>query len=98
MKKSAKIPVFKTEDAEREFWSKHDVTDFADFSSAQSMVLANLKPSVESISLRMPKPLLDRLKMLANRVDMPYQSFIKSLLAQDVARMLSADPKSQKAK
>ncbi|MBI3793642.1 MAG: BrnA antitoxin family protein [Nitrospinae bacterium] len=89
MKKLKKIPILKNEDSEREFWDSHDVTDYVNFSKARPMVLPNLKPSTESISLRMPKHLLERVKMLANRADIPYQSFIKELLAEEVAKRMS---------
>ena len=88
MKKQKKIPVFKSEDQERQFWAKHDITDYVDFSNARPVVLPNLKPSTESISLRVPKHLLERIKMLANRADIPYQSLIKDLLAEEVAKRL----------
>lgn len=88
MKKLKKIPVFKNEGREREFWAKHDITDYVDFSKARPVVLPNLKPSTESISLRMPKHLLERIKMLANRADIPCQSLIKDLLAEEATKRL----------
>lgn len=80
MKKLKKIPNFKTEDEEREFWWTHDSTDYVDWSKAVIMRFPNLKPSTETISLRLPKWLLDEIKMKANWRDMPYQSFIKAIL------------------
>lgn len=93
MKKPRKIPVFKNEDEERKFWATHDITDYADFSDARPVVLRNLKPSTESISLRMPSPLLER--MLANRLDIQYQSFIKTMLADGVAKRLHEKRKAK---
>lgn len=85
MKKSVKnIPNFKSEDVEREFWAKHDATDYFDLASAKRVDFPNLKPSTESISLRLPKGLLDRIKSLANQKDMPYQSLMKHMLADKV--------------
>jgi predicted DNA binding CopG/RHH family protein len=71
------IPKFATEDEEREFWATHDATDYFDQSKAQRGVFPNLKPSTTSISLRMSIQMLERLKIAANKRDIPYQSLIK---------------------
>jgi len=76
------IPKFKTEAAEREFWAKHDSVDFLDWRRGKRMTLPNLKPSSQTISLRLPKPMLDRLKVLANKRDVPYQSLLKLFVAE----------------
>jgi predicted DNA binding CopG/RHH family protein len=76
------IPRFKNEDAEREFWASHDSTDFIDWRKAGRATLPNLKPSSQTISLRLPKPMLARLKQLANKRDVPYQSLLKMFLAE----------------
>ncbi len=83
-KAKSKIPTFKTEAEERAFWETHDSTDYVDWSKAKKAVLPNLKPSTTTISLRLPEALLDRIKVEANKRDMPYQSLIKAWLAQDV--------------
>jgi predicted DNA binding CopG/RHH family protein len=83
-----KVPKFKTEDDERDFWATHDATDYLDFSQAVEAVLPNLKPSTRAISLRLPVSLIDRLKMLANKKDVPYQSLLKILLAEKVDEVL----------
>jgi predicted DNA binding CopG/RHH family protein len=83
-KAKTKIPTFKTEAAERAFWEKHDSTDYVDWSKAKKALLPNLKPSTTTISLRLPEALLDRIKVEANKRDMPYQSLIKAWLAQDI--------------
>ncbi len=83
-----KVPKFKTEDDERDFWSTHDATDYLDFSQAEETVFPNLKPSTRAISLRLPVSLIDRLKMLANKQDVPYQSLLKVLLAEKVDEVL----------
>ena len=83
-----KFPKFKTEDDERDFWSTHDATDYLDFSQAEEAVFPNLKPSTRAISLRLPVSLIDRLKMLANKQDVPYQSLLKVLLAEKVDEVL----------
>ncbi len=82
MKKLKKIPNFKTEDEEREFWWTHDSTDYIDWSKAVIMRFPNLKPSRKTISLRLPEWLLDEIKIKANWRDMPYQSFIKAMLVE----------------
>lgn len=76
------IPRFKSEDAEREFWATHDSTDYVDWRKAKRVTLPNLRPSSQTISLRLPKPMLDRLKLLANKRDVPYQSLLKMFVAE----------------
>jgi len=76
------IPRFKNEDAEREFWANHDSTEFIDWRKAKRTTLPNLKPSSQTISLRLPKPMLARLKLLANKRDVPYQSLLKMFVAE----------------
>src|ERR1041384_5877383 len=84
-KKLKPIPKFKNEDEEREFWSKHDSTDYVDWSKAiVNPKFPNLKFSTETISLRIPQGLLEDIKILANRQDVPYQSLIKVYLAERV--------------
>ena len=80
------IPRFSTEAAEREFWETHDTTEYFDWSQAKLAVFPNLRPSTETISLRLPAPLLADLKMLANERDVPYQSLLKVYLADQVRR------------
>lgn len=79
-----KIPEFKSEAEERAFWEKHDSTEYLDWSKAKPARFPNLKPSTKTISLRLPESLLDRIKIEANKRDMPYQSLIKAWLAEDV--------------
>jgi predicted DNA binding CopG/RHH family protein len=80
----------KTEDQEREYWSTTDSTDVLDWSKARRVVLSNLKPSVKTISLRLPESMLDGLKLLANKRDIPYQSLIKVFLAERIDQELKA--------
>jgi len=84
MKKLSKIPKFKNESEERKFWESHDSSDYLDWDKAEVAVFSNLKPSTKTISLRLPEGLLDRIKIEANKRDMPYQSLIKVWLSQDV--------------
>jgi len=87
-KNKKKIPKFKNEDEEREFWSKHDSTDYIDWDKAKKVVLPNLKPSVKTISLRLPEMMLEELKLLANKRDVPYQSLLKMFLAERIEEEL----------
>jgi len=84
MKKLKKIPHFKTEDEEREFWAKADTSQYFDWSKAEPVIFPNLKPSTQTISLRLPEYLLARIKQLANFRDVPYQSLMKIFLAERV--------------
>ena len=86
MKTLKRIPKFKNEDEEREFWSTHDSTEYVDWSKAKKVTFPNLKPSVKSISLRLPKAMLDELKTLANKRDVPYQSLMKIFLAERIGQ------------
>ena len=89
MRKLKKIPNFKTEDEEREFWLKHDSVGYVDYSNAKRTLFPNLKPSTVSISIRLPKLLIEKLKALANERDVPYQSLLKIFLAERVERELA---------
>jgi predicted DNA binding CopG/RHH family protein len=84
MSKLKKIPEFKNEAKERSFWENHDSSDYLDWDKAQSASFPNLKLSTKTISLRLPEGLLDRIKIEANKRDMPYQSLIKVWLSEDV--------------
>jgi predicted DNA binding CopG/RHH family protein len=78
------IPQFKSEAEEREFWQTHDSTGYLDWSKAERAVLPNLKPTTQTISLRLPRHLLDAIKTAANARDVPYQSLIKVWLQERV--------------
>jgi len=83
-KPKKKIPEFKTEAEERQFWESNDSSEYLDWSQANSVRLPNLKASTKTISLRLPVALLERIKLEANKRDIPYQSLIKVWLAEDV--------------
>ena len=89
MSKLKKIPKFRTEYEEREFWSTHDSTEYVDYSKVKKVLLPGLKPSTRSISIRLPESLIEKLKVLANERDVPYQSLLKILLAEKVKEELS---------
>ncbi len=88
MKKLKKIPKFKTEDEEREFWSKADSTNYVDWSKAKRISFPKLKPSTKTISIRLPEHLIEGLKALANKRDVPYQSLIKIILNERINQEL----------
>lgn len=81
-KKLKPIPKFRNEAEERKFWETHDSTGYADWSKARHARLPNLKLSTTAISLRLPQGTLDRIKVAANKRDVPYQSLIKVWLAE----------------
>jgi predicted DNA binding CopG/RHH family protein len=76
------IPEFRSEEEERGFWATHDSTEFIDWSTAQKRKLPNLKPTLRTISLRLPSSIITDLKILANKRDVPYQSLLKVFLAE----------------
>lgn len=79
-----KIPKFKSEDDEREFWATNSSLEFFDISKARRVEFPNLKPSLRSISIRLPEAMISSLKVMANSYDVPYQSLIKILLARGI--------------
>jgi predicted DNA binding CopG/RHH family protein len=82
--KNKRIPKFKSEDQEREFWAKNDVTDYFDVKNGKKMNFPNLKLSTKTISIRLPEDLLEEIKMMANKRGVPYQSLIKILLRESL--------------
>lgn len=87
-KKKAKrsVPRFRSEKQEREFWAEEDSVDYIDWNRAARVILPRLKPSTTTISLRLPESMLEELKLLANRHDVPYQSLLKIFLAERLER------------
>jgi predicted DNA binding CopG/RHH family protein len=83
-----KIPQFKNEKEERDFWQSHDSTEYVDWKHAERLTLASLKPSVKTISLRLPESMLEELKLLANKRDVPYQSLVKVFLSDRIEQEL----------
>ncbi len=83
-KKRQTIPSFSSEAEERAFWESRDSTEFVDWSRAKRMRLPKLKPSTQAISLRLPLSLLERIRIEANKRDVPYQSLIKTWLSEKV--------------
>lgn len=85
-KKLKKIPKFKNEDEEAEFWNTHDSTAYVDWSKAKRGIFPNLKPSSRSISIRLPEYIINQIKIQANKLDIPYQSLIKQYIAGKVLK------------
>ncbi len=84
-----KIPKFKTEAEERDFWANADSSDYIDWSKARRVLLPNVKPSLRTISLRLPELMLEELKLIANKRDVPYQSLIKIFLSERLSKELN---------
>ncbi|MFH1840754.1 MAG: BrnA antitoxin family protein [Candidatus Shapirobacteria bacterium] len=80
MKAFKKLPNFKSEKSEREFWWTHDSTDYIDWSKAKNWQFPNLKLTSRPVTLRLPQNLINNLKVQAHRLDLPYQTLIKQLL------------------
>lgn len=92
------IPKFKNEDEERNFWVHEDSVKHIDWSKGQKVVLPALRPSLRSISLRLPESLLERIKLIASKRDVPYQSLIKIFLSEKVDEILhTSDPLLEKS-
>lgn len=88
MKKLKDIPKFKSEEEEREFWAKNDSTEYIDWNQAEAMTFPKLKPSTKTISLRLPEFMLNELRTIANKRDIPYQSLIKMFLKERIDQEL----------
>lgn len=84
------IPEFQTEDEERQFWAEHDSAEYLDWKQAKAARFSNLKPSTRVISLRLPEFMLEELRLLANKNDVPYQSLIKMILRERLDREYKA--------
>ena len=83
-----KIPKFSSEDEEREFWATADSTDYIDWKKGRRMLFPKLRPSLKTISLRLPEIMLEELKLLANKRDVPYQSLLKIFLSERLEQEL----------
>ena len=79
-----KIPKFKNESEERLFWQQHDSSKYIDWSDAENVVMPKLKPSTKSISIRLPESMIEELKVLANKRDVPYQSLLKMFISERI--------------
>jgi len=84
MKKLKKIPYFSSEKKERDFWQKVDSTEYVNYSKLEKARFPNLKLTTKPITIRMPVSLLERIKVKANRLNIPYQSYIKQLISQGI--------------
>ena len=82
------VPEFRSEEEEREFWAGHDSTEFIDWRSAARRKFPNLRPALRTISLRLPVSMIEDLKILANKRDVPYQSLLKVFLAETLKKEL----------
>ena len=87
-KKFKKVPKFKNEAEEREFWAKQDSSGYVDWSKAEKVSFPSLKPSLKSISIRLPESMIEQLKVLANKKDVPYQSLVKFYLSEKIQEEL----------
>jgi predicted DNA binding CopG/RHH family protein len=83
------LPKFESEDQERSFWAEHDSADFVDWTVAKRRTFPKLRPTLRTISLRLPESMIGHLKVLANKRDIPYQSLLKQFLAERLQRELS---------
>lgn len=79
-----KIPEFRSEAEERLFWQKQNSSEYIDWSDAENVVMPNLKPSTRSISIRLPESMIEELKVIANKRDIPYQSLIKMFISERI--------------
>lgn len=82
--KKKKIPKFDNEAEERLFWQNHDSSEYIDWSKAEEAIFSKLKPSTRTISIRLPESMIEELKLLANRRDVPYQSLLKIFLSERI--------------
>ena len=86
MKQLKTIPHFKNEAEEREFWQNHDSTEYVDYNSVENWKFPNLKLTSKPITIRLPQTLIDRVKIRAHQMDIPYQILIKKLIFEGIAK------------
>ena len=91
-------PKFKSEETERKFWSTHDSTVYLDWAKARRAVFPNLKPTARLISLRLPESMIQELKSLANKWDIPYQSLLKMFLAERIESELRPNQSAKRSR
>ncbi|MBA4312876.1 MAG: hypothetical protein C0417_09625 [Chlorobiaceae bacterium] len=97
MKKLKKIPQFKSQAEELRFWDTHDSTEYVDYKKIELGFFPELKPSSKTISIRLPESLVEAIKLLANKQDVPYQSMLKILLAEKVREQLRLNNRKGRA-
>jgi predicted DNA binding CopG/RHH family protein len=85
-RKPKPVPAFASEEEERSFWASHDSSDYVDWGKARPRSFPNLRPTLRTISLRLPESMIGQLKVLANKRDIPYQSLLKQFLAERLQR------------
>lgn len=85
------IPRFESEEEERTFWSKRDSVEYVDWKKARRVKMTTLKPTTRTVSIRMPETMLEDLKLLANKSDVPYQSLLKIYVAERIDAELKSD-------
>jgi predicted DNA binding CopG/RHH family protein len=91
-KKLKKIPKFKNEDEEAEFWNTHDSIEYIDWSKAENVIFPNLKPTSRAISIRLPEYIINRVKVQANELDIPYQALMKQYIAKGAGILKKGKP------
>ena len=91
-----RVPKPKSEQAEREFWANKDSSEYLDWRKARRVVFPELRPSLKTISLRVPESMLEELKLLAHQRDVPYQSLMKVFLAERIEQELDRQPRGQR--
>lgn len=89
-KELKEIPTFQSEEEERQFWASHDSTEYIDWAEADEVIFSQLKPSTRTISLRLPELMLNELRLIANKRDIPYQSLIKLFLKERIDEELKS--------
>jgi len=92
------IPTFASEDEERAFWADHDATDFLEFSDAKQALLPNLRPTLKRVTLRLPVSLIEFIKVIAHKRNVPYQSLMKFLLKEGIERELHSITGKEKSR
>ena len=88
MKNLERLPRFKNPNEEFEFWAKYDATEFVDMKKSKKVMFPKLKPTTKPVTLRLPVYLIDQLKAIAHKKDVPYQSLVKIILTEEVKEKL----------
>lgn len=81
-----KIPTFKTDGAAERFVARSDLTQY-DLSGLKPVQFEFEKKTAQ-LNMRLPKPLLDAVKIRAKQRGIPYTRFLRELIEKGIATPL----------
>jgi hypothetical protein len=82
-----KIPQFKSEEEEREFWSTHDSTEYVDWSEAKRVTFPSLKRDKVTIPVQVSRSTYENMQKEAKRRGVSLLDLATSSLKDKLAAM-----------